>query len=248
MSKAKRRRLESTVSALQRRYGEQALRKGEDLPPRTVPPGVATGFAQLDAITGCAGVPVGHITLLSGSLTSGKLTLAYKALANGQAKVARQVHSPSVAVIEFTRSSNPDYLDRCGVELADLLIIRPQPDRQAVSLLLDLVASRQLRVLLVDSLADLTADRGVARHLNATLDRLHHLVQHTHCALLFIDDPYPPWQRWFNLDSSWAVRQKAALHIELRRECWLMQSDVLVGYQAISRMTPSYVSWRGVIK
>lgn len=258
MSESKRRRFESTVALLQQRYGTNVLRKGSELAAQEIPH-FSTGFATLDAITGCQGVPLGAITLLSGQITSGKLTVAYKTIVHAQQARRRKANAPSVALVDLNRSADPDYLTRCGVELSDLLIVRPQADQQAVHLLLDLVASRQLRLILVDSLNDLTRDLALLRHFNQSLDRLHHLLQGTSCALLFVDEPAPPWQRWFNLDSSWAVRQLAALHIELRREQWLSKAGRLAGYQAQAsvlkshwtrsgRTAPIQITFNGTVK
>lgn len=239
MANTKRRRLDSTVSALQQRYGQAALRKGSELPAPAPPPHIPTGFAALDAITGCQGVPLGALTLLSGPITSGKLTLAYKTLANAQQQAPSKSAGPTAALVDFSQSSNPAYLARCGVDLARLLIVRPQPTAQAIALLLDLIQTRQLRLLLVDPLTTLTADRAVLQRLNGALGRLALLAQQARTALLFIDEPSPAWQRWLNWDGSAGVRQVAALHLELRREQWLSEAHQLVGYQATATVRKS---------
>ena len=122
-----------------------------------MPPAISRGFADLDVWTGCRGVPLGAITLLTGPSTSGKLAVAYKTLAAGW-----QNGCHPVALIDLIHSTDPDYLVRCGVDLAHLLLVRPGPETQIDTLVLDLVRSRHLRLLLVDSLADLPP-RMVAR-------------------------------------------------------------------------------------
>jgi hypothetical protein len=42
-----------------------------------LPPHFSTGFAQVDRLTGCDGIPCGAITLLSDYTTPGNLTVAY---------------------------------------------------------------------------------------------------------------------------------------------------------------------------
>ena len=54
-----------------------------------------------------------------------------------------------------------------------------------------------------------------------------------------MDEPSPPWLRFLNLDRSWLVRRKAALHIELAHERWLTEHGLLVGYQATARVLKS---------
>jgi hypothetical protein len=165
----------------------------------------------LDAITGCHGIPLGHITLLSGRITSGKATVAYMALANAQ-------HAGNVAILDLAHNCDPDYMHGCGIDLAHLFLVRPNPGVGAVDLLLDLVRSRQLCAIVVNGLADLTYQRSAYQRFNAAVSPLAQLLRSTACALIFLDDPSPIWLRWLNWDRSWAIRQRAALHIEMRFE------------------------------
>ena len=156
--RSKQRKMESTAAALQQRYGAQSLRKASNLSGHTIPPHVSTGFPALDAITGCQGVPLGDIALLSGPNTSGKLTVAYKTLMSAQRSARKR--DALVAIIDLSHSADPDYVARAGVDLEHLLIARPSQDEEAVDLLLDLVRTQNVRAILVDSLADLYARAG----------------------------------------------------------------------------------------
>lgn len=229
MPLSKQRRLESAVAAIHQRYGAQALRRGADLGERTVPH-IPTGFAALDAITGCGGVPLGALTLLSGRSTSGKLTLAYKLLANAQRTGNSVQHT--VALFDLNRTADPDYVHRCGVDLERLWVARPVAGRQAVNLLGDLVQHGGVRALVVDSLADLAAAPHGLRSLHALAPHLSQLLRTHGVALILLDEARAPWRRWLNLDASQHVRQAAVLHIEMQREEWLRSGGKLVGYRA----------------
>ena len=238
MSTAKKQRLDSAIAAIHERYGPQAVHTGAGFRPAATIPHITTGFPALDAITGCQGLPLGEITLLSGQTTSGKLTLAYKALASAQ----RNRHGTvayTVALFDLTRTADPDYLERCGVDLDALLVARPSLKPSAVDLLGDLVRQRRLRAVVVDSLTEWQANDAVRRHLFASLGRLQTQLRSVQCALVFLDDPSPPWRRWFHLDQSGAVRWHAALHIEMRREQWLDYGNDLTGYRALARLLKS---------
>lgn len=238
MSDAKRRRLESTIAAIRQRHGAQAIRRAADTPSPTIPH-VSTGFAALDAITGCHGAPLGALTLLTGKTTSGKLTLAYKTLANAQ-RLGNTANN--VGIIDACAATDPDYLVRCGVKLEQLLLVRPAADRDGVALLLDLVQSGALRMVLVDSLADLWLDRAAERLWMASWSKLRRLLRVTQCALVVVDEANPPWLRWLNLERGAALRQQAALHIELRRERWLRRDGEFAGYAARAQVLRS--QWR----
>ncbi len=235
MPSSKQRRLDNAVAGIQRRYGPQVLRRGDDLGGREIPH-IVSGFAALDAITGCGGAPLGAITLFSGRSTSGKLTLAYTLLASAQRTGDRVQHT--VALLDLSRTADPDYVHRCGVELDYLLVGRPATERQAVELLGDLAQRPGVRALVVDSLADLTAVEGL-RYLHALLPHLQQMVRRNECALIVLDEAHPPWRRWLNLDSSRRVRQAASLHIEMQREQWLRRGGELVGYRAQARVLKS---------
>jgi hypothetical protein len=250
MAPSKKQRLEQAVAFLQGRYGARVVQTGNAQAPRVPPPGVATGFPALDTITGCGGLPLGAITLLTGQTTSGKLTLAYKALAQAQhartpsSRRELQRGSPRnppgspVAILDLTHSSDPDYLARCGIGLEDLLLARPQSTEQALTLLGDMLRSYPLRMLLVDSLADLAADRASTQYFDALLPQLGMLLARTPCALVFLDEPRPPWLRWLGMRSS-AIAHTAALHVELKRETWLEKEGELYGYRAQAQVIKS---------
>jgi hypothetical protein len=235
MAQRKRRQLEQTVAALDARYGTGTVRPARDL-ARRLPAAVSTGFAQIDTLTGCGGVPLGWMTVLSGRSTSGKLTVAYKTLAAAQQRYARQ----TAVLVDLAQSADPDYLARAGIELTRLLVVRPALDRTVVDVLVELAQSRQVRLVAVQGLAELQGVRSVYCHLTASLGRLQQAVRAGACALLWVDDPAPVWQRWLQLDDSGPVRQAAALHIELQWEQWLAYPDgELCGYGAKARLLKS---------
>jgi archaellum biogenesis ATPase FlaH len=225
------------------------------------PPAIATGFAALDAMTGCGGVPCGALTLFSGPGTSGKGTIAYKVLANAQSGAAQagtaqagtaqagaaqfstaQAGASTALLLDLTHTADPGYLQRCGVALDRLLIARPQRMEDRLSLLLDVVQSGRTRLVLVDSVAELMTERAAARQFNGALARLRQLARTSGCAVLLLDESASPWQRWLGVDAGAALRQAVALHVELRREQWVQRNGLLVGYTAQARVLRSL--WR----
>jgi hypothetical protein len=237
MPDSKRRRLDSAAAAMQQKYGPRALHKGSELAHQPLIPHIPTGFPALDAITGCQGVPLAALSLFSGRTTSGKLTVAYKVLANAQ-RGAYGDTAYAVGLLDLNRTADPDYLVRCGVDLDALLVARPPVGPQAVEVLGDLLQTQRLRALLVDNLADLAAAPAALRRLDTLLNRAPQLLRGG-CALIVLDDPHAPWLRWLNLDYSHRVRWCAALHIEMQRERWLKADGQLVGYQAQARLLKS---------
>ena len=241
MTSPRKQRLDKAVSLLQGRYGARILQPASAAAGKAPPPHFSTGFAPLDAATGCGGIPLGAITLLAGRTTSGKLTVAYKALAGAQHSPARRLHS--VAIIDLTRTANPDYLARCGVDLACVLVARPQAGPPAVDLIFDLARSPNLRAVLIDGAADLSGERAAARYFDAALPQLRLALAALPCAVIFLDEPQPPWRRWLGWASAAgersALAQCAALSIELKHEQWLERDGELAGYRSQAQVRKS---------
>ncbi|MEZ4682097.1 MAG: hypothetical protein R2932_48615 [Caldilineaceae bacterium] len=234
-----RKRLDSTVAALQRRYGEGALRQG--LSARAIPPHISTSFAPLDALTGCQGIPLSNITLLSGRMTSGKLTLAYKTVAEAQGKSGKH----KAALLDMNGSSDPDYLARCGVKLEQLVLVRPAADTAIMQLLIDLLATGELRLLLIDSLPDLLAHPHGGRQVQQMADQVVHQLRTRQCALIVLDEFAPSWRRWLRPEYYSALTQQAALHIALKKERWLTRESRITGYEAEASLVHSRWAVRG---
>lgn len=228
----KERRLDSAVAAIQLKHGAGAVRRG--VTRYELPPAISTGFAQLDRITGCGGIPLGAITLLSGPGTSGKGSLANKLLANA---------GGVVVLFDLVHVAEADYLRRCGIDLARLRVVRPVREEETTPLLLDVVQTKQVRCVVVDGLPELTADRRLEAQFHGALARLRQLARISNCAVIILAESAPWWHRWLDLDAMATTRQNAALHIDLHHERWLYRSDELVGYEARARVLRTL--WRG---
>jgi hypothetical protein len=167
------------------------------------------------------------MSLLSGRSTSGKLTLAYKLLANAQANP-----SSTVALVDLGQHADPDYLQRCGIDLARLLLVRPAVNERAVHLILDLARSRQTTFVVVDNWSELLDEPGARQALVNGVRRLPPLLRAANCGVVFIDEINPAWKRWLWRDGRTELYRQMAVHIELQREQWLAYNDHLNGYRA----------------
>ena len=79
--------LDHAISAIRVRFGSQALTRAAQLPP----PQPWPSCTPLDRLTGIGGLPRGRLTLLTGSGTCGKLTLALAMLAGATHEFAHTV-------------------------------------------------------------------------------------------------------------------------------------------------------------
>jgi recombination protein RecA len=225
MARKKRRqkRLDRTVTLIQHQWGPNALRKGQPRARRI--PHIATGFPGLDKALGIGGVPRGKMTFLSGRATSGKSTLAARILAQSQAR------GRTVAIIDVNHTCDADYLERCGVRLRDLLVVRPEDGRQALELMLALANRSELAAILFDHWGALETDRDTQRYATTILDRLVGVLAKSGIAFLALGTPPPLWRRLSGRGGS-ALAHYSTLHLTLSREKWFHLGPDVRGYTA----------------
>ncbi len=235
-------RLKTAIRQMGHRWGAGVVMPARVTPSRV--DGISTGFAELDQLTGTGGIPLHSVTLLSGNATSGKLTVAYKILSRAQQSDPTD-RRHSVAILDLGASSDPDYLTRAGVNLDRLLLARPQTEKQTLRALLDLVRSRELRAILVDSLPDLLVNRDVASMVEQMMPQMNLALKSADCALLFLDESQPAWLPPLAAETTRAVRHYASLHIEFTRRGWVESEGELTGYHIHARLAKIRASRQG---
>ena len=110
--------LEHAISAIRVRFGSQALTRAAQLPP----PQPWPSCTPLDRLTGIGGLPRGRLTLLTGSGTCGKLTLALAMLAGATHEFAHSV------VIDNRAGFDPWALLPFDPDLSSLTVVRLQSE------------------------------------------------------------------------------------------------------------------------
>ena len=218
-----RQRLERTVALLQQKWGPDAIRQGGR---RAQPvPHISTGFAELDAALGIGGIPRGRITLLTGAATSGKRTLAALVLGRAQAQ------GRAAAYVDLSHTCDPDYLERCGVRLRDLLVVRPSDGSKALELITTLSGRAEISAILFDHWGAL-AEAGVSPSAAAAmLGRVIARLVASQAALLVLAEPRSLWQRLRPAMGD-ALGHYVSLHLDLRREEWFKAGPDVRGYRA----------------
>ena len=105
--------LDHAISAIRVRFGSQALTRAAELPP----PQPWPSCTPLDHLSGIGGMPRGRLTLLTGSGTCGKLTLAL-------ALLAAATHEFAHTVVIDRSSFDPWTLLPFGPDLSSLTVVR----------------------------------------------------------------------------------------------------------------------------
>ncbi|MBS1855054.1 MAG: recombinase RecA [Acidobacteria bacterium] len=191
--KERSRALETALSQIEKQFGKGSiLRLGskDALVPVSV---ISTGSISLDAALGVGGVPRGRICEIFGPESSGKTTIALQVAAEAQKR------GGIAAFIDVEHALDPVYARKLGVDVDNLLVSQPDYGEQALEITAHLIASGQIDVLVVDSVAALVpkaelegemgdSHMGVqARLMSQALRKLTGAVNKSRTCLVFIN-------------------------------------------------------------
>ena len=119
--------LSSVMAQIEKQHGKGAvMRLGDDVrPPIEVIP---TGSIALDVALGIGGLPRGRVVEIYGPESSGKTTVALHAVANAQKA------GGIAAFIDAEHALDPDYAQKLGVDIDQLLVSQPDTGEQALEI------------------------------------------------------------------------------------------------------------------
>jgi recombination protein RecA len=154
---------------------------------------VSTGSLGLDIALGVGGLPRGRIIEIYGPESSGKTTLTLQVIAEMQ-KVGG-----TAAFIDAEHALDPQYAQKIGVNVKELLISQPDNGEQALEIADMLVRSGSVDIIVVDSVAALTpraeieGDMGdpqmglQARLMSQALRKLTANIKRSNTMVIFIN-------------------------------------------------------------
>jgi recombination protein RecA len=202
--------------------GAPSRRPVETFDERAIP----TGFGALDAILGLGGLPRAAATALHGDGTSGKTTLALRAVAQAQAA------GGLVAYLDLARSLDPVEAVARGVQLEWLVVLTPDSLGEALAMAAMLLQDRTVDLLLLDLPNRPMDGAGVsAATMAERFGRLTALARRAGVQLLVLEPP--------SLPSALAgvLTQVAALRLELSRRAWIRLGRDVVGQRTEVRVS-----------
>jgi len=221
----KNEKLQMALMGIQRRWGNTAIGLVKRQPAAV--PHISTGFSTLDEALGIGGLPRGRISEIIGVPTSGMATMALRIVANAQS------HQGTAVYMDLERTFDPDYADRCGVNLHRLILVHPYNIHQALAMLPDFVTNGGIDILVVDTPLGLHSEPYIMRVLSTTLGRLIASLDRTGCILLFLTTLLPG-----SSPSLTAYPQQATLphyasvRLLIQKDRWLYRHQDIAGYEA----------------
>src|SRR5512137_2516065 len=150
MDENKKKALGAALMQIEKQFGKgSVMRMGDVAAARDIDV-VSTGSLGLDIALGVGGLPRGRVVEIYGPESSGKTTLTLQVVAE------MQKLGGVAAFIDAEHALDPQYAQKLGVNVSDLLISQPDTGEQALEICDMLVRSGSVDVVVVDSVAALT--------------------------------------------------------------------------------------------
>jgi len=191
-NKAKTEALEMALGQIERQFGSGAIMRFGDKQSLQVEV-ISTGAISLDLALGVGGLPRGRIIEIYGPESGGKTTLALHAIAEAQKK------GGVGAFIDAEHAFDPEYAQKLGINVEELLISQPDTGEQALEITETLVRSNAVDVIVIDSVAALVpraeiegemgdAMMGVqARLMSQALRKLTGAISRSKAVVIFVN-------------------------------------------------------------
>jgi len=234
----KEKTLDLAISQIEKQFGQGAImRMGEDTIVKI--DGISTGSISLDAAIGIGGIPRGRITEIYGPESSGKTTLSLHIVAEAQK------NGGYAAFIDAEHAMDPEYAQKLGVDIDNLLISQPDTGEQALDITETLVRSGALDVIIIDSVAalvpkaELDGDMGdthvglQARLMSQALRKLTGTVSKSKTSVVFINQIRHKIGVMFGSPETTtggnALKFYASIRLDIRRIAQIKEGDQVVG-------------------
>jgi recombination protein RecA len=233
------RALELALGQIEKQFGKGSiLRLGskDAIVPVSV---ISTGSISLDAALGVGGVPRGRVIEIFGPESSGKTTIALQVVAEAQKK------GGMAAFIDVEHALDPAYARKLGVDIDNLLVSQPDYGEQALEITGALIASGQIDVLVVDSVAalvpkaELDGEMGdshmglQARLMSQALRKLTGVVSKSRTCLIFINQIREKIGVMFGNPETTtggrALKFYASVRLDIRRIAAIKDGEAVVG-------------------
>ena len=230
--------LDAALKKIEKNYGKGSIMKlGEKIDQQvsTIP----SGSLALDVALGVGGYPRGRIIEVYGPESSGKTTVALHAIAEVQK------NGGTAAFIDAEHALDPQYAQKLGVNIDELLLSQPDTGEQGLEIADALVSSGAVDIVVVDSVAALVPRAEIdgemgdshvglqARLMSQALRKLSGSINKTKTIAIFINQIREKVGVMFGnpeiTPGGRALKFYATIRLEVRRAEQLKQGTDIVG-------------------
>jgi recombination protein RecA len=184
--------LHELLGVVQKEFGGESIRLLDGETERVVD-ALSSGCLALDRALGVGGYPRGRIIEIFGPESSGKTTLTLHAIAEAQEA------GGLAAFVDAEHAFDPAYARATGVRTSELLLSQPDSGEQALDIVESLASSRQMALIVIDSVAALVPQAEIdgsmgenqlglqARLMSRALRKLAAIASKTNTTLMFVN-------------------------------------------------------------
>ncbi len=193
MDDNKTKALAAALAQIEKQFGKGSIMRMDSDAIQDDVQVVSTGSLGLDIALGVGGLPRGRVVEIYGPESSGKTTLTLQVIAE------MQKMGGTAAFIDAENALDPQYAQKLGVKVEDLLISQPDTGEQALEIADMLVRSGSVDVVVIDSVAALTPKAEIegemgepqmglqARLMSQALRKLTSNIKRTNTLVIFIN-------------------------------------------------------------
>jgi recombination protein RecA len=243
--------IESALANIEKKFGKGSIMRLGERPHEEVG-SISTNCLSLDAAIGVGGFPRGRIIEVYGPESSGKTTLALQVVAQAQRV------GGVAAYIDAEHALDPDYAEKLGVNIDEMLISQPDSGEQALEIAETLVRSASVDVIVVDSVAALVPRAEIdgemgdshmglqARLMSQALRKLTGIVSTSNTCFIFINQLRDKIGVMFGSPETTtggkALKFYASVRMDIRRIGAIKEGDRVVGNRTKVKMVKNKVA------
>jgi recombination protein RecA len=252
MDDNKNKALAAALSQIEKQFGKGSImRLGENEVAQDIQV-VSTGSLGLDIALGVGGLPRGRVVEIYGPESSGKTTLTLQIIAE------MQKLGGTAAFIDAEHALDPQYAQKLGVRVEDLLISQPDNGEQALEITDMLVRSGSVDVVVIDSVAALTpkaeiegemgdAQMGLhARLMSQALRKLTANIKRSNTLVIFINQIRMKIGVMFGNPETTtggnALKFYASVRLDIRRTGSIKKGDEVIGNETRVKVVKNKVA------
>ena len=239
MDDNKSKALAAALSQIEKQFGKGSIMRLGDTEVAEDIQAVSTGSLGLDIALGIGGLPRGRVIEIYGPESSGKTTLTLSVIAQ------MQKLGGTAAFIDAEHALDPQYAQKLGVNVGELLISQPDTGEQALEIADMLVRSGSVDIVVVDSVAALVPKAEIegemgdshmglqARLMSQALRKLTGNIKRTNTMVIFINQIRMKIGVMFGNPETTtggnALKFYASVRLDIRRTGAIKKGDEVVG-------------------
>ena len=247
----KKKALDLALAQIEKQFGKGSIIK-LDQDRRIDIEAIPTGSLTLDWALGVGGVPCGRVIEIFGSEGGGKTTLTLSIISQVQKK------GGVAAFIDAEHAVDPNYAERLGVNLDELLISQPDTGEQALEIVETLVRSNAVDIIVIDSVAalvpraEIEGEMGAshiglqARLMSQALRKLTAIISKSRTCVIFINQIRMKIGVMFGNPETTpggrALKFYSSVRIDIRRIGSIKAGDVIIGSRTLAKVVKNKVA------